>query len=118
LPPAQRSAESEKLRTGVDYVLISWYPDQCQGENPNWTNVYNQLATIFPQARLGFGEIGTANPQNGSAYETNEINTYYPLAKNITLPAQYIGGYFWWYYAEEMVPATTALFSVLNNAIK
>jgi hypothetical protein len=118
LAPSQRSAESEKLRTGLNYVLISWYPDQCPGENPNWTWVYNTLANIFPQAKLGFGELGTANPQNGSSYEVNEIDTYYPLAKNLSLPAQYIGGYFWWYYAEEMVPSTSALFSTLNNAIK
>jgi len=119
LPVAQRPAETEKIRTGLNYALISWYPDQCPGETPNWTVVYNQLAAIFPNAKVGFGELGTANPQNGSAYEMAEIQTYYPMAKTVTLPASYVGGYFWWYFAEEMVPTTqTGLFAVLNAAIQ
>ncbi len=97
------TVESEKIRLGLNYALISWYPDQCPGENPNWAAVYTKLAAIFPNAKVGFGELGTANPQNGSAYEKNEIATYYPLGKTAAgLPASYVGGYFWWYFAEEL----------------
>ena len=116
----QRSAETEQIRQNLGYVLVSWYPDQCPGEDPDWPLVYTQLAAIFPNARVGFGELGTANPQNGSAYEVAEINQYYPLAKALPgLPPNYIGGYFWWYFAEEMVPwGTTVLSSTLNSAIQ
>jgi hypothetical protein len=120
LPAAQRPAETEKIRLHLDYVLISWYPDQCPGESPNWPWVYTQLASLFPNAKVGFGELGTAQPQNGSAYEVNEINQYYPMDKTTAgLPVNYIGGYFWWYFAEEMVPwGTTVLSSTLNAAIQ
>jgi hypothetical protein len=119
LPANQRSSETEKIRLNVNYVLVSWYPDQCPGETPNWPWVFGELANIFPNSKVGFGELGTANPQYGSSFEINEINKYYPMAKTTSgLPASYIGGYFWWYFAEEMVPWGAPLSSVLNTAIR
>jgi hypothetical protein len=119
LPPAQRPVETEKIRVNLNYALISWYPDQCPGENPDWPQVYSRLASIFPNAKVGFGELGTANPQNGSSFETNEINQYYPMANEVAgLPGNYIGGYFWWYFAEEMVPWPGSLGYTLNTAIQ
>lgn len=120
LPVNQRPVETEKIRLNLNYALISWYPNRCPGETPNWPWVYSQLASIFPNAKVGFGELGTANPQNGSAYEVNEINKYYPMAKTVAgLPSSYIGGYFWWYFAEEMVPwGKNILSSTLNGAMQ
>ena len=119
LPAAQRPVETEKIRVNLKYALISWYPDQCQGETPNWPQVYTKLAGIFPNAKVGFGELGTANPQNGSTFETNEIDQYYPMATVTTgLPPSYIGGYFWWYFAEEMVPWPGSLGTTLKAAIQ
>jgi hypothetical protein len=118
LPANQRSSETEKIRLNVNYVLVSWYPDQCPGENPNWPAVYAKLASLFPNAKVGFGELGTANPENGSSYEVNEISTYYPMGKTLaSLPASYIGGYFWWHSAEEMVPWPGSLGLALNSAL-
>jgi hypothetical protein len=112
------TSETEKIRLGLNFALISWYPDQCPGEEPDWAVVYTMLANIFPNARVGFGEIGTANPQGGSAYEKNEISTYYPLGRTLAgLPSSYIGGYFWWYAAEEMVPWPGSLGDTLNTAL-
>lgn len=105
LPPGSRPAETEKIRTGLNYALISWYPDQCPGENPNWAIVYTRLAAIFPNAKVGFGELGTGNPQNGSAFEAGEISTYYAMRPNVAgLPSSFIVGIFWWYAAEELAP--------------
>jgi hypothetical protein len=118
-PPAQRSAETEKIRLNVNYVLVSWYPDQCPGETPNWPWVFTKLTDIFPNSKVGFGELGTANPQYGSSFEINEITQYYPMAKTVSgLPSTYIGGYFWWYFAEEMVPWGGVLSEVLDAAIQ
>jgi hypothetical protein len=98
--------------------LISWYPDQCPCEKPDWAVVYTTLASIFPNAKVGFGEIGTANPQGGSVYEKNEITMYYPLGRTLAgLPISYVGGYFWWYAAEEMVPWPGSLGDRLNAAM-
>jgi hypothetical protein len=119
LPPSQRPAETEKIRLGLNYALISWYPDQCPGEMPNWTAVYTQLSTIFPNAGVGFGELGTANPQNGSTFEKNEISSIYPMKAGVGgLPPTYVSGVFWWYAAEEMVPWPGYLGSALNLAIQ
>ena len=119
LPVSQRSIATERLRLGLNYALISWYPQGCNNLQPDWITIYTKLASIFPNAKVGFGELGTASVQNGSSYEVNLINQYYPLASKIALPSNYIGGYFWWNYAEEMVPyPTSTLFQTLNNAIK
>ena len=118
LPPAQRSAETENIRLHLNYALISWYPSECPGENPNWPVVFNKLAAIFPNTKVVFGELGTPNPQGGSTYEVNEIRSYYPNGKTeSTLPASYIGGYFWWYFAEEMVPWGKNILSPTLNAV-
>jgi hypothetical protein len=30
----------------------------------------------------------------------------------------YVGGYFWWYFAEDMVPKTKPLFATLSAALQ
>lgn len=122
LPVGSRPAETEKIRTGLNYALISWYPDQCPGENPNWATVYTNLSAIFPNAKVGFGELGTANPQNGSAFEASEIATYYAMRPSVGgLPSTFIVGNFWWYAAEELSPwpgfATASFPSGMGPAI-
>jgi len=112
---SQRSPVNEQLRLNIDYVLVSWYPDQCDNIQPDWSAVFSKLAAIFPNSKVGFGEIGTANPQNGSAYEVNLIKQFYPLARSTQMPASYIGGYFWWYFAEEYNNPT--IMNSLINAI-
>jgi hypothetical protein len=116
---ASPTTETEAIRLGINYVLISWYPDQCPGENPNWPAVYTKLGRIFPSAVVGFGELGTANTENGSTFEKNEINAIYSLKPGVGgLPSNYISGVFWWYAAEEMVPWPGSLGLTLNAAIK
>src|SRR5206468_55531 len=51
LPPA--------IKQGIDYALISYYEDDCDGRRPDWPAVFAKLASMFPSARLGFGECGT-----------------------------------------------------------
>jgi hypothetical protein len=107
------------MRLGLDQVLVSWYPDGCPGLNPDWSMVFNRLASIFPNSKVGFGELGTTQPQGGSAVEASLIQNYYPMASRVALPASYIGGYFWWYFAEEMTPyGSSSLFNVLNQSIR
>lgn len=118
LPQTQRDPEAEKVRLGANYILVSWYPTQCNNAKPDWSSIFSRLASIFPNSNVGFGEIGTPSPEGGSQTEINLINEFYPLAKTIAFPPSYVGGYFWWYYAEEMVPANTTLFRTLNKAIQ
>ena len=127
---ANPTVETEKIRNGLNYVLISWYPEQCNNMKPSWPAIFEKLASIFPNAYVGFGEIGTANPDYGQPDEVNLINTFYPSVRNgIIWPgntatvsymnSHYVGGYFWWYAAEEMVPrASSILYPILYNAMK
>jgi len=116
--PAQRNPDRERLRLGLNYAMISWYPEGCANITPDWNSIFTQLASIFPNAKVGFGELGTHSPQFGSTYEINLINQYYPTANHSNLPSNFIGGYFWWNYASEMVPESNPIFNVLNNSIR
>ncbi|MBU6153593.1 MAG: hypothetical protein KGP28_04760 [Bdellovibrionales bacterium] len=119
LPPASRDPATEAMRLGLDEVLVSWYPDGCFNAKPNWSLIFSKLASVFPNSRVGFGEIGTENPQYGSPYEKALIQEFYPLRKRISLPASYNGGYYWWYFAQEMVPhQNSSLFQTLYQAIR
>lgn len=95
IPPA--------LRDGLDYVLVSYYADDCDGYEPGdseWTRVFTRLHHLFPHARLGFGEVGT-HQGDPAASKLATLNRYYRL--RIGVPG-YFGGCFWWYYAEDMLP--------------
>lgn len=99
-----------RMRTGLDYVLISYYEDDCNGYQPNWQRVFDSLHVLFPNSKIGMGECCTDRSTKKASYMTR----YYTM--HITTP-KYIGGYFWWYYREDCVPYTKTLWSVLNAAI-
>jgi hypothetical protein len=100
----------DELKSGLDYVLISFYEDNCQAPSPDWNDVFARLAKLFPRSKLGFGECGTTNTANKAAY----VERYYGL--KVDEPS-YVGGYFWWYFRQDMLPYTAPLWSVLNNSI-
>ncbi|MDB5869473.1 MAG: putative transrane protein [Polaromonas sp.] len=99
-----------RMKQGLDYVFISYYEDDCNGLKPDWQAVFQKLSVMFPNSKIGFGEVGTAKKTNKAAYLTR----YYTM--KITAP-RYVGGHFWWYYRQDMVPYTKALWSTLNTAI-
>jgi hypothetical protein len=98
------------LKQGLDYVFFSYYEDDCNDLQPDWPTQFARLAAMFPSSRLGFGECGTTTASAKAAFVTR----YYSTA--ITEP-RYVGGYFWWYYWEDMVPYTKPLWTVLDDAI-
>lgn len=99
-----------EMRAGLDVVLVSYYEDDCNGLQPDWTTVFANLRQLFPSAQLGIGECGTKFPQKKADY----VKRYYGMQ----VPVKgYVGGYFWWYFYQDMVPDTTELFGVLLKAI-
>ena len=91
------------LKAGLDYVLVSYYADDCDGYQPTdqeWTMVFRRLHQLFPHAKLGFGEVGTHLDATPAAKRAT-LERYYRLS--IDAPG-YISGCFWWYYAEDMIP--------------
>jgi hypothetical protein len=101
------------MKAGLDYVLISWYPYGCNNAKPDWRSVFRRLGAIFPNAKLGFGEVGIAGKATRSQ-KADLVREFYGLPR---LGRNYVGGYFWWYFAEDMVPATRPLWRVLSDAI-
>jgi len=100
-----------RMKQGLDYVLVSYYEEDCNDLRPDWPTVFAKLAAMFPNSRIGFGEIGTTDPARKADYLTR----YYTMKIN---QPNYIGGHFWWYYREDMVPWTQPLWTTLNNAIQ
>lgn len=114
-------------RQKIDYVTVSWYPTLCKGK-PNGNsnlisgatiaNEVQSLHGLYPNAKVGFGELGLPGQANTAAKITTScaiINHYYRL----TLPTLsfYIGAYFWWYAAQDVVPTAQPLFPVLRDAM-
>ncbi len=101
----------ESMKSGLDYVLVSYYEDDCEGvqlSEAEWQDVFDSLHVIFPNSKLGIGECGTTNAANKAEY----IQRYYNM--NITTP-NYIGGYFWWYYKDDCVPKSNSLWTTIND---
>ena len=108
------------MRDGLTYVLLSYYEDDCGGIRPGaawWTTYFAQLHALYPHALLGFGEIGMDEPATPTTTAGAEslIHDYYALP--IALP-YYVGGYFWWYYAEDCVPTTRPLWAALRSGFE
>lgn len=102
---------SDAMKQGLDYVFISYYEDDCENLQPAWPAVFKKLAAMFPNSKIGFGEVGTNNAGKKESY----INRYYDTA--IDEP-NFVGGYFWWYFLQDCVPSTKPLWSVFNKAIQ
>jgi len=99
-----------RLRSGLDYVLLSYYEPQCAGQRPSpaeWTRRFLALHRVFPAARVGFGEIGMPERSRPSTLPAAASIIAYYYRLRIALP-YYIGGGFYWYFAEDMVPRASS----------
>lgn len=111
----------QRIKQGVDYVLVSYYNDSCSPPQPepNWQTLFANLSAIFPNAKVGFGEVGwsTNTPPSVQKRKTL-INHFYGLHKSfpITVP-NYVDGYFYWEFSLDMVPYTKTLWGVINTAM-
>lgn len=96
------------VRQSTDYALFSYYPYQdCPGLSPSWNADFSALESIFPNAKVGFGEIGTSSTNAPASVQQNLIKSYYPMVNSSTDP-RFIGGYFWWNYVEQMLPYSSS----------
>lgn len=109
------------MKQGLNYVLVSYYNDSCTPAQPepNWQTLFKKLSAIFPNAKVGFGEVGwsTGTPPS-IAKRTTLINHFYGLRNSypITVP-NYADGYFYWEFSVDMVPSSKPLWSVINTAM-
>jgi hypothetical protein len=107
-----------QVASGLDYVLLSYYPTQCKHTEPTSEQVaayLTQLHALFPDAALGFGEVGLPrHAQRSSAAKAQQIMDW-AYSLNPALP-YYVGGYFWWYGAEDALRAPALLGEALQEA--
>ena len=97
------------VRDGLSYVLLSYYEGDCNGIRPSaatWAAYFHQLHALYPNAKLGFGEVGLANPARSKTLTSAESMISYYYGLSINLP-YYAGGYFWWYFKEDCLPYTS-----------
>jgi len=99
----------DRVKNGLDYVLVSFYDDDFQGPAPEWPKVFDRLGKMFPTAKLGFGECGTKVMSKKAEF----VRRYYGLSID---HSRYVGGCFWWYFSEDMVPASKPLWKVLKES--
>ncbi len=101
-----RSYVPAAVRNGLSYVLLSYYEDDCNGIRPTlatWTAYFQQLHALYPNALLGFGEIGLNDTVTSRTLASAKSLVSYYYGLNVNLP-YYVGGTFWWYFAEDAVP--------------
>jgi hypothetical protein len=107
------------MRNGLDYVLLSYYETDFENYRPSaatLTALFQQLHALYPNAKLGFGEIGMDNAANaGSLVKAASIMAYY-YGLNIPLD-YYCGGGFWWYGAEDVLGGNAVLAAEFKLAI-
>jgi hypothetical protein len=120
LTPQQYSSRylPASVRAGIDYLLLSWYPTQCPGLTGNVpastiTTEVQGLHALYPNALIGFGELGLPNPTQPSTEARAQAIMAYYYAITINQP-YYIGGYFWWYWDEDL--NLTGMPAALHNA--
>jgi hypothetical protein len=106
------------VRQSTDYALFSYYPYQdCTGLSPSWNADFSALESIFPNAKVGFGEIGTSSVSAPASVQQTMIKTYYPMVDTMNDP-RFIGGFFWWNYVEQMLPySTSSYWQLLRQTI-
>ncbi len=114
---AQQYVPSQ-VADGLDYVLLSYYPTQCHRIEPSSEAVagyMRQLHAVFPSAALGFGEIGLPHPARGNTVAKAEQIMRWAYSLNPGLP-YYVGGYFWWYGAQDALRSGAPLAGALGEA--
>jgi len=102
-------ATNPALRNGMDYVLISYYPDAtgCGYGLPkasDWVTWFQGIQSRFPHAKVGMGEWGytSANPPADLSTVLREGYQIYPASSLI--PGSWIGGVFYWEFGLTAVP--------------
>ena len=112
------------MKNGLDYVLVSFYSQWCTSHpytySPDWNTEFANLRGIFPNAKLGMGEIGWDSTlgQPSNANLTTLLQTDYKI--HPTSVGSWAGGGFFWEFGIAAVPydnTSGSIWSVVNNAL-
>lgn len=109
-----------RIAQGLDYVLLSYYPTECGGREPSARTVaahLRRLRAVFPKAQLGFGEVGLPHPVTHATRARAKQIMRWAYSLDPGLP-YYVGGYFWWYAAEDALRPGAPLAAALRSAFR
>lgn len=107
----------DKLRKGLDYVLVSYYEDGCNDQRPSdWDAVFGRLRELFPTAALGFGEVGLRKPVTAATLSrgNDTLEHYYAVRPRVS---GFVGGYFWWFGAQDVFSPQAPLLPKFRAAL-
>jgi hypothetical protein len=107
------------VRQGITYVFESYYPTQCHDTFPTTAEVgaeMSQLHALYPDALVGFGEVGLPHPatRRTLATATTVMSWAYRLDPGL---AYYVGGYFWWYGRQDVFTGKKLLAGSMASAL-
>jgi hypothetical protein len=106
-----------RMKTGLDYLLVSYYELDCNGFKPDWQRVFSQLATMFPNSKLGISEFGWSETKASNPIIKDLVQRYYAIHPGVS---NWVGGGFYWEFAIDMVPydpASDSLWNTINTAM-
>lgn len=101
------------LASQLQYLMVSYYEDDCNGHRisqAEFDSLFAQLHSMFPNAKLGFGEIGLPRRVTSTTLNhAKDILTYYYglHPTDPTLNGWYVRGCMWWYGEEDLSPRGT-----------
>ena len=122
LTPVQFSQQfvPASVRDGLSYVYESYYPTQCSPTTfPTDSQVQAemvQLHALYPNALLGFGEVGLPDAAKTKTLAAAEQVMSWAYSLNPGL-SYYVGGYFYWYGAEDLALTAAPLFPSFVSAL-
>jgi hypothetical protein len=106
-----------RIRNGLDYLLVSYYEVDCNGYKPDWQRVFSQLATMFPNSKLGISEFGWSETKPSNAIVRDLVQRHYAIHPG---SSKWVGGGFYWEFAIDMVPydlSSDSLWNTINTAM-
>ena len=110
----------ESVRDGLTYVFESYYPTQCEDTYPTNDQVtaeMDQLHALYPDALLGFGEVGLPRRVKTKTLPTAAQVMSWAYGLRPDTPG-YVGGYFWWYAFEDVLTGRQLLAPNLSRAFE
>jgi hypothetical protein len=110
------------MKAGLDWVLVSYYEQDCEWLKPDWAAAFDRLAKMFPSSRVGFGECGQdkANPALSTTLAVQKaeyLKRTYAIDLSPALGDRWLGGFFWWYFRQDMVPRSLPMWATLAAAM-
>ncbi len=106
-----------RMKTGLDYLLVSYYEVDCHGYKPDWDRVFGQLASMFPNSKLGISEFGWSDKRKPEPVIRDLVQRHYAIHPSVS---NWIGGGFYWEFAIDMVPydpVSDSLWNTINTAM-